>query len=1124
MYEDMDYSGSQDGWGGWQNTRKRHLPNPSFEGQYRRPRLDNSQQSQNTSVPPLLPPPLPPIKQVSELPSAFLEFSRRLYNSTIADLGLENPVDLFNDTAGTSRQSFDYGHGRSNENSFSRTGSEGKRWSTLKSSYKQENSWGGYSQQKSEGQDYGSQRGRFSGGRGRSFGSAQWDPRGGRGCGGDQQRARGRGKLMNATRGVGRGAGRGTRGSQKHTVGREPIRDQSMVHNNSNLTVAEKIRRFCGFLKQEPIKVNAIQTIENGLTSSKLHLTADYSVEELLKYSSLTKFTGCFTLGGHFIVRAVGPSKRELKHEIYTKALEILTTKSVVEILCLVDPGVEALRSQLGNVKDEEITGEWNDVSSIPDTGGASDSVDTKPRLESLLRYIRDNPVIAENCIGVVEQSLSQSRCGLKSEFTCIAHTQKSGKRVFKGIVCLGHVPIAHGHGLNKRDAKHDTYTNALAALKTRSVENLLSGRNIEGFLRDGCWEEMEYFPITTEKSAAKKANTAAAMAALELCKSPNLTQQMACLCSTLRDTPVKTNKVNSIDCLSVQIGLTPVCYYKKLLSENEQRFLRCELYINDILVGSTDATTKKDAQIKTYEQAFDLLTSSPSHAIMKNQPRKSFSDNDSDILEKVVKGAGKLGDSNLDRLSRLDIDVYEDWKSPDDLVVMEFADWTIDRERNAFNILIRSATFSGLLLEWSFPTKQALHNECTVTLQKSISSNYVCTSKMSARNKACADILNQFYSCAPVIQTQRQDTGPLLSWEDLEAGSASWTIPPSGAAQSFIGEGELRPEQEKTVKYAFHLLEEFEKRNTLEEMSFGPGIPELVSKAITRYAKHIKLRVDLRHTGGKPTSIHVFKRVSAAEIVQYLTENGGQSGKYRLLTDEKRPYIHMKASVTSLDSSPATGHRKNNGSAQFGKHSQPARHTVGGKQKETSQHFGFTSDSSFQHTGQTHYGSSFNQTTRGNSFPGSRGQGFSISGRGTGKGRVFSNSGKGRGFSKTGKGRGFNKSVKSLGFSNIGKGQGFTNSRIGRGFSSSGMDQGYNNTGKSQSFTSGEDPTFGGGGHDFSFQGQNQDFSYNDSGTNDYTCQWEQMDSGNMQIGAKSCDFTSDQNFINFEGNNEYF
>lgn len=708
MYEDMDYSGSQDSWGGWQNTRKRHLPGPSFDGQHRRPRLDTSQQSQSASVPPLLPPPLPPLKQVSELPSAFLEFSRRLYNSTIADLGLENPVDLFSDTTGTSRQSFDYEHGRSTENWFSRTGSEGKRWSTMESSFNQENSWGGYSQQRSESQDYGSRRGRFSGGRGSSFGSAQRVPRRGIGGGGDQQRARGRGKPMTASQGVGRGAGRGARGPQKHT----PVRDQSIVQNNSNLTMAEKLRRFCGFLRQEPVKVNAIQTIENGLTSSKLNLTAEYNVEELMKYSSPTKFTGCFSLGGHFIVRAIGPSKRELKHEIYTQALEILTTKSVVEILCLVDPGAEALRSQLRSIKEEDVTGEWNDANSTADTGAGPDSVDTKPRLEALLRYIRDNPVIAENCIGVVEQSLSQSRCGLKSEFSCVAHTQKSGRRVFKGIVCIGHIPIAHGHGLNKRDAKHDTYTNALAAMKTRSASNLLSGRNIEGFLRDGCWEELEYFPVSTEKSAVKKANTAAAKAALEMCKSPNLAQQMACLCSTLKDTPVKTNKVNSIDCMSVQLGLTPVCYYKKLVSESEQRFLRCELYINDILVGSSDATTKKEAQIKTYEEAFDLLTSNPSHAIMKNQMRKSFSDDDSDILEKVVKGAGKLGDSNLDRLSRLDINVYEDWKSPDDLVVMEFTDWTMDRERNAFNILIRSATFSGLLLEWSFPTKQALHNE----------------------------------------------------------------------------------------------------------------------------------------------------------------------------------------------------------------------------------------------------------------------------------------------------------------------------------------------------------------------------------------------------------------------------
>lgn len=347
-------------------------------------------------------------------------------------------------------------------------------------------------------------------------------------------------------------------------------------------------------------------------------------------------------------------------------------------------------------------------------------------------------------------------------------------------------------------------------------------------------------------------------------------------------------------------------------------------------------------------------------------------------------------------------------------------------------------------------------------------------------------------------------------------------------------------------MKYAFHLLDEFGKRNTLEEMSFGPGLPELVSKGLTQYAKQIKLRVDLRHAGGKPASIHVFKKVSAAEIVQYLNQNAGQSGKYRLLTDDERPYIHIKTSVSSLDSSPATGNRKISNNAKCNKPSHAGRRAMDGKEKGTTQRFGLFGQPSHQQSGHADYGSSFSQTARGKSFPGSRGRGFNTSGRGrgsSGKTRGFVSSEKGRGFGSSGRGRGFSSTVKSRGLSKAGKSQGFTNSGIdqgftnfgidegftnsgiGQGFTYTGIDEGYNKTGKSQDYnTSCEDPSLGGGGQDFTFQGHEQDFTYNDSGFNDYSYQWEQVESGSMQPGANSCDFTSDQNFNNFEGNNEYF
>ena len=55
-------------------------------------------------------------------------------------------------------------------------------------------------------------------------------------------------------------------------------------------------------------------------------------------------YTGRLKLAGVFLARAVSVNKKELKHLVFQKALNILLTKTVAEIYSLVDPGVETLR------------------------------------------------------------------------------------------------------------------------------------------------------------------------------------------------------------------------------------------------------------------------------------------------------------------------------------------------------------------------------------------------------------------------------------------------------------------------------------------------------------------------------------------------------------------------------------------------------------------------------------------------------------------------------------------------------------------------------------------------------------------------------------------------------------
>lgn len=97
----------------------------------------------------------------------------------------------------------------------------------------------------------------------------------------------GRGQRGRGGRGAGAGGGRGGFVPPVHSLAQVSTVD---VHNMSD---AEKMRRFCLFLNNEPAKVNSIQTIENALTGSKSGLKAEYQVRLFFTIS----FYACLSSG-----------------------------------------------------------------------------------------------------------------------------------------------------------------------------------------------------------------------------------------------------------------------------------------------------------------------------------------------------------------------------------------------------------------------------------------------------------------------------------------------------------------------------------------------------------------------------------------------------------------------------------------------------------------------------------------------------------------------------------------------------------------------------------------------------------------------------------------------------------
>lgn len=78
---------------------------------------------------------------------------------------------------------------------------------------------------------------------------------------------------------------------------------------------AVRLQQFKDFLTNFPERINAIQTIINGITASRLKLTADFEAEHLMTVIK-PLFTGRLSLGETFLTRGLGLSKKAVKASV----------------------------------------------------------------------------------------------------------------------------------------------------------------------------------------------------------------------------------------------------------------------------------------------------------------------------------------------------------------------------------------------------------------------------------------------------------------------------------------------------------------------------------------------------------------------------------------------------------------------------------------------------------------------------------------------------------------------------------------------------------------------------------------------------------------------------------------
>ncbi|KAK7489789.1 hypothetical protein BaRGS_00018971 [Batillaria attramentaria] len=195
----------------------------------------------------------------------------------------------------------------------------------------------------------------------------------GRGAGGGAGRGAGggagRGAGGGAGRGVGGGVGRGARGGAGRGRARggagKPTSLMDLVDTAWQRKFGQKsewsggdektirMGQFLEFFKTFPDRVNGIQTVCNAITSSKLNLT-DVFEADLLMTLIKPLFTGTLSVGGVFLTRGLGLSKKAVKHDCYERAVKILRTKSVAEIMSLEDCGKEALKEEVVRQSEED--------------------------------------------------------------------------------------------------------------------------------------------------------------------------------------------------------------------------------------------------------------------------------------------------------------------------------------------------------------------------------------------------------------------------------------------------------------------------------------------------------------------------------------------------------------------------------------------------------------------------------------------------------------------------------------------------------------------------------------------------------------------------------------------------
>ncbi|KAL4240562.1 hypothetical protein ACF0H5_001354 [Mactra antiquata] len=740
-------------------------------------------------------------------------------------------------------------------------------------------------------------------GGGQSFGSG-WGGSGGRGGG--------------SARGGSRGAG-----GFKSRIG--VLRPES-----ATMSLVQKFEKLGNFLRGDVMRSNAIQSIENACVTLGLAMKTDYTSDEFPRIHNRLIFSGALRINGIFLARGVGVNKKELKHEVYNTALEILKTKSVKDINELKDPGPETVRICIERIL-KETRPKYQEGIGVPTNQTTTDVVakiqgslnsvlQLQIGLGKLLAYMKGPQKMPDNAIAKLEQSMIASKCGLRHMFQ-VQTPADSEIPVYNGEFILEDTCIARASDSNRKTCKTETYIAAWDALTTKQVTDLvIPVSKDEETLNDDDEHEKNEAIVSGDQHDGEMPPAVVKPSLREA----SLTERFKNLFNVLSVCAYSEQLVNQVDNCIFNSGLNSTCIYKK--SDYGCTYpTSCEFFVENYFIALGLGNTKVECMNGAYSMAYDVLTThSPDDILINCRKMQENETVGPLIFDVVVKGErGQSRESNIALLHRHGFQADDESKNISDLVIVETKIWQTNRKLNAFAILQKTAALNGMLLQWVFlpgePSKKHYKYEhrpvskvgCQLFLKNKKVSEHFGYGKNKTRDFAASDILFHLYERNDTVMIVR--TADDQKWIPFSTIESEANIMRKAANQpASNGQGKRQADM-YIVKCVQKRMTEFFPRNDCEELIIGPGLQSLELLEVQKYAESIHVLMEKRQNNCKTYCVF-YSQPDMRQVVAALKSMPPKStyGRFKLIPKLELPKhsdINKSSSVPAhvLSQSTAT-------------------------------------------------------------------------------------------------------------------------------------------------------------------------------------------------------------------------